>query len=117
VSLKPGATGSDSGTVSVKSNAQNSPLSIPLTGAGVQSNSKSVALSWVASTSQVMGYNVYRGTSTSGPYTKLNASPDANTSYADSTVSDSKTYYYYVTSVSPSNVESSPSNKVTVTVP
>jgi len=117
VSLKPAATGSDSGTVSVKSNAQNSPLSIPLTGAGVQSNSKSVALSWVASTSQVMGYNVYRGTSTSGPYTKLNSSPDGSTSYADSSVANNTTYYYYVTSVSPSNVESSPSNKVTVAVP
>jgi centrosomal CEP192-like protein/HYDIN/CFA65/VesB family protein len=117
VSLKPGAKGSDSGTVSVKSNAQNSPLSIPLTGTGVQSNPESVALSWVASTSEVKGYNVYRGTSTSGPYTKLNSSPDGSTSYADSSVANNTTYYYYVTSVSSSNVESSPSNKVTITVP
>jgi len=117
VSLKPGAAGSDSGTVSVKSNAQNSPLSIPLTGTGVQSNSESVALSWVASTSQVIGYNVYRGASSSGPYTKLTSSPDAHTSFTDSTVSDNKTYYYYVTSVNSSNVESAPSNQVTVNVP
>jgi len=117
VSLKPTATGSDSGTVSVKSSAQNSPLSVPLSGTGVQSNPESVSLSWVASTSQVIGYNVYRATSSSGTYSKLNGSPNPATSYTDSTVSADQTYYYYVTSVNSSNVESSPSNKASVAVP
>jgi len=101
----------------VKSSAQNSPLSVPLSGTGVQSNPESVSLSWVASTSQVIGYNVYRATSSSGTYSKLNGSPNPTTSYTDSTVSADQTYYYYVTSVNSSNVESSPSNKASVAVP
>lgn len=118
VTLNPGAVGSLTGSVSVVSNAQNSPLAISLSGTGVQSGSEAVSLTWTASTSEVIGYYVYRSTNSTGPFSKLNpASPDANTSYKDSTVANSTTYYYYVTSVDSSEVESGPSNQVSINVP
>lgn len=78
----------------------------------------SVTLNWDATTSSVVGYYVYRGTTTGGPYTKLNPSTiDATTSYLDSNVTSGQTYYYVVTSVDSSNVESTYSNQVTASVP
>ena len=117
VTLKPTVTGSASGNVSVTSNAQNSPLVIPLTGTGTQSAPPSVALTWDPSASQVTGYFVYRKTGTTGSYAKLNTAFDPSTSYKDTSVSSNQTYTYYVTSVDSSNVESSPSTPVTVTIP
>ena len=52
---------------------------ISLSGTGAAA-SYSTSLSWTASTSSVIGYNVYRGTTSGGPYTKLTASVDSNTS-------------------------------------
>jgi len=117
VTYKPTIAGSGSGSLSIPSNAQNSPLVVPLSGTGTQSAPPSVALNWNPSTSQVIGYYVYRGTGPTGPYTKLNPSPDSATSYTDATVAQNQTYYYYVTSVNSSNVESAPSTQVTVQVP
>lgn len=57
-------------------------------------------LTWVASTSSnVVGYNVYRGLASSGPYTKITSSPVAAMGYTDTTVAVSQTYYYVVTAV------------------
>jgi hypothetical protein len=44
------------------------------------------ALTWNASTSTVVGYNIYRGTSSGGPYVKLNATPIAALIYSDTFV-------------------------------
>jgi hypothetical protein len=117
VTFKPSAAGSASGSVSVVSNAQISPLSIPLSGTGVQSTPLSVALAWQASTSQVIGYFVYRKTPSETQYSKLNSSVVPATSYMDATVASSQTYNYAVTSVDSSNVESAFSNQVTVNIP
>lgn len=117
VTFGPSATGGASGNVSVASTAQNSPLTIPLSGTGVQSAPPSVGLNWKASTSQVIGYFVYRKMSTQTQYTKLNPSVVPSTSYTDTTVSNNQTYDYAVTSVDASNVESSFSNQVTVNIP
>jgi len=77
-----------------------------------------VSLSWTASTSpNIMGYNIYRATESGGPYTKVNASLDAGTSYADNTVSSGGTYYYVTTAVNSSNVESGYSNQAEAAVP
>ena len=71
----PTTAGAVSGNVSIASNATNSPSTIAVSGTGVSVTSHSVALSWSASTSTVNGYNVYRGTTSNGPYpTKLNSS-------------------------------------------
>ena len=55
----PASAGSVKGSVSVASNATNSPDSIALSGTGVAAVNHSVALSWSPSTSTVIGYNTY----------------------------------------------------------
>jgi fibronectin type 3 domain-containing protein len=106
-----------SGSATVTSNATNSPLTISLSGTGVQAVSHSVTLSWTASTSTVVGYNVYRSTVSGGPYTLLTSSPVTGTTFTDTTVQARVTYYYVVTAVDSSGNESAYSNEASVTVP
>jgi hypothetical protein len=79
----------------------------------------SVTLTWIASTSSnVAGYNVYRGTTPGGPYaTKVNSSLVTGLSYIDTTVLAGQTYYYVVTSVNTSSNESAPSTQVAAVIP
>jgi fibronectin type 3 domain-containing protein len=76
-----------------------------------------VSLNWNASTSTVVGYNVYRGTTSSGPYPTKVASSVAVTDYTDSTVASGTTYYYVVTAVDSNNNESAYSNQATAVIP
>src|SRR2546427_6137839 len=76
-----------------------------------------VDLSWTASTSVVAGYNIYRGTVSGGPYTRINASLEPATLYTDSAVQAGQTYYYVTTAVDASGVESGYSNVVQAVVP
>jgi Immunoglobulin domain/Immunoglobulin I-set domain/Abnormal spindle-like microcephaly-assoc'd, ASPM-SPD-2-Hydin len=118
VTFAPSAAGTIPGSVTVTSNATNSPASTTLTGTGVQPVSHSVTLTWTASASMgVTGYNVYRSTVSGGPYTKLTSPPVAATTYVDSAVQSAQTYYYVVTSVDSSGVESADSAEVSATVP
>jgi len=77
----------------------------------------SATLSWTASTSTVTGYNVYRGTVSGGPYTKINSLLVAAVTYTDSTVQSGTTYYYVMTAVDSSGNESVFSNQVTAAIP
>lgn len=78
----------------------------------------SVTLFWTASTSDVVGYDVYRGTQHSGPYpVKLNSSPETGTTLTDSTVQSGVTYFYVVTAEDSNHVQSGYSNEVTATIP
>jgi hypothetical protein len=77
----------------------------------------SVSLSWVASTSTVAGYAVYRGTTPGGPYTRQNPTLATGTSYVDNTVLAGQTYYYVVTAVDGSNNSSVYSNEAPAVVP
>jgi hypothetical protein len=115
--FSPLAAGNLAGSVTVVSNATNSPATISLAGNGTQTGSNSVQLSWTASTSTVAGYNVYRSEVSGGPYSKLDSSVVATDSYTDSTVQAGLTYYYVVTSVSTAGVESANSAQVTAIVP
>jgi len=115
VTFSPAASGSYSGSVAVTSNATNSPASVSLSGSGVLTHS--AALSWTASTSTVAGYFVYRGTTSGGPYTRLNASAVALTSYSDSSVQSASTYYYVTTAVDSTGAESVNSNEVAAVIP
>jgi hypothetical protein len=81
------------------------------------SSSYSVGLNWTASVSTVTGYNVYRGATNGGPYTKLNSSLITSLSYTDNTVSSGSTYYYVSTSVNFAGVESGYSNQATAVIP
>jgi len=85
----------------------NAALGLPcVTGPGVTSNS--VSLSWTASTSSnLAGYNVYRGATATGPFTKVNSTVVVGTTYTDTTAQPGQTYYYVLTAVDASNNESS----------
>jgi|HubBroStandDraft_4_1064222.scaffolds.fasta_scaffold01280_2 hypothetical protein len=113
----PAAAGSATGKIIVASNATNSPGTISLSGTGVTTVSHSVALTWVPSTSAVIGYNAYSSTQSGGPYTKLTGAPVAATSYTDTAVQAGQTYFFVVTSVDSSNVESANSAEVSALVP
>ncbi len=98
VTFAPAAVGNASGSVTVTSNATNSPITIALAGTGA-AQSHSVNLNWTASTSSVTGYNVYSSRVSGGPYVKLNPSPMPATSYIDKTVQAGLIYYYVTTAV------------------
>jgi hypothetical protein len=113
----PSAAGAVTGSVSVTSNATNSPDKISLSGTGAAVVNHSVALTWTPSTSTVTGYNTYSSQVSGGPYTKMTSAPVAATSYTDSSVTAGQTYYFVVTSVDSSNVESAYSTEVSALVP
>jgi fibronectin type 3 domain-containing protein len=72
-----------------------------------------VSLSWTAS-SGATGYNVKRATVSGGPYTTVNPTPIAATSYTDTPLTNGTTYYYVVTAVNASG-ESGNSTQVSAT--
>lgn len=78
--------------------------------------SHSVNLSWTAG-STVAGYNIYRGTQVSGPFTRINPTLETATVYTDSSVSSGQTYYYATTAVNSSGVESGYSNVAQAAIP
>jgi hypothetical protein len=117
VSFTPEATGSAPGTISFVSDAPNSPSTQAWAGTGTLAGAHSVGLSWGASSSPVTGYNIYRGTLSSGPYARLNSSLLPATSYTDASVQSGATYYYVTTAVDSSNVESAYSNQATAVIP
>jgi parallel beta-helix repeat protein len=59
----------------------------------------------------LMGYNVYRSTTSGGPYTKLNADPLSHPSYSDESAFNATTYFYVVTALGVRNDESGTSNE------
>jgi fibronectin type 3 domain-containing protein len=76
-----------------------------------------VTLNWVASTSTVSGYNVYRSTTNGSGYSKLNSSLIPAVTYTDTSVQSGTTYYYVVTAVDSSGDESTDSNQATAVIP
>jgi fibronectin type 3 domain-containing protein len=74
-----------------------------------------VNVSWKASTSPIVGYNLYRR-GTSG-VVKLNLEPIPRTTYVDSTVQAGQTYFYVAKAVNARGTESTPSNEVRVDIP
>ncbi len=104
VAFKPTASGTSSASLSFTSNASNSTTVESLTGIGTTPQ-YSVSLSWNASTNAA-GYNIYRSTSPTGTYGKINSVLDANTAYTDSGVGAGQTYYYEATAVNSAGQES-----------
>ena len=78
-----------------------------------------VDLSWnISNSTNTTGYNVYRGTTSAGPYSKINSGGlVASTLYTDSNVTSGQTYYYVVTAVDSSGTESGYSNQTQAVVP
>jgi hypothetical protein len=112
VTFLPTKAGSVTGTLAITSDEGSA--SVALSGQGIHS----VDLSWTASTSSdVVGYNVYRGTKSGGPYTKINTALVTGTTYVDATVMGCTTYYYVTTAVNSMGLESAYSAEVSAAVP
>jgi hypothetical protein len=117
VTFTPSVSGATSASLSFSSNAANSPTVQAMTGTGAAATQHTVDLSWSASSGAV-GYNVYRGTVSGGPYTTMiNSSLDSTTAYTDNTVVSGQTYYYVATAVDASSNESGYSNQATAVIP
>ena len=104
------------GTITVASDANNT-LTLAVSGTGGQVSAHSVAVSWNASTSQVVGYFVYRQPATGGSFTKLNTTPVALTQFTDHNVQNGQSYTYVVTAIDADNNESDYSVPAEATIP
>jgi hypothetical protein len=90
----------------------------PAVSAGARPHKHSVTLTWDASTSPVIGYDVYRRTVKDRGYEKINrALVTGQTSYNDETVLSGTTYYYMARAVDAKGNESLNSAEVVATVP
>jgi hypothetical protein len=117
VTFAPTNAGAVTGSVVIASNATNSPT-VSLSGTGVQAVAHSVDLTWTASTSSgVAGYNIYRGTTTGGPYSIVDSAPVAADDFTDSTVQSAQTYFYVVRAIDGSGTESANSAEVQAIIP
>lgn len=117
VTFTPQTAGTANGSATFVSDAGNSPATVPLTGTGTTATAHTVDLTWVASTSTVVGYNVYRASQTGGPYQKVNVSLESALGFVDSAVNSGQTYFYVVTAVDGSGNESSFSNEASAVIP
>ena len=122
VTFAPQKGGSSSGNISFLSDASNSPNNTAFTAnasvasASPASSAHRVTLSW-RSNNGAAGYNIYRGASPAGPFSKINPSPHPNSSFTDTSVEDGATYFYITTALNQRGKESKPSNQVQVTIP
>ena len=116
VTFTPQTSGATSASLSFSSNASNSPAVQSMTGTGTAPTQHTVDLTWDASANAV-GYNIYRGTVSGGPYTMINTSLDGTNAYTDSTVVSGQTYYYVATAVDGSSNESGYSNQAQAVIP
>ncbi len=118
IQFTPNASGTASAKAGFVSNALDSPTVELLTGKGMpQNQSHSVSLSWSPGAGNVVGYNVYRGITQTGPFQILNSALDASTNYTDSTVVSGATYYYVTTEVNSEGQESAYSNVSQAVIP
>ncbi len=108
LTFTPQSSGATSGSISLTSNAANTPVVETLSGSGTAAatSSHTVSLRWTASPSPVAGYNVYRGSTPGGPYAKINPVVTAGTNYVDSSVQAGATYYYVSTAITAGGLES-----------
>jgi fibronectin type 3 domain-containing protein len=89
----------------------------PPTGLAAAPGTTQISLTWNANIeSNLAGYNIYRSTSSGGPFTvRLNSSLVVTTSYTDTGLTDGTTYFYVVRAVNNSNQESGNSNQASET--
>jgi titin len=72
------------------------------TGLQATAGTSQIQLSWTAPIDgnvPTTGYNVYRATSSAGPFNMINPGPIGTTSYSDNTAAAGTLYYYQVTAV------------------
>lgn len=117
VQFAPRLGGAASGKIVFNSSAQNTPAVANVSGTGGSSSQRRVVLQWKSSTSSVSGYNIYRSTISGGPYSRINASVNASTSFVDDSVQRGRTYFYVIKAVNSKGWQSRYSNQVKATVP
>ena len=117
VDFAPRSAGNVTGSVTIASNAKNSPVKVALSGSSVARATYSVLLNWAASSSSYSGFNLYRSSVSGGPYTKVHSSLILSPSYSDTNVTNGQTYYYVATEVDSSGKESGYSSQISVTIP
>lgn len=79
-----------------------------------------VFLTWNASPTPGVNYNIYRAGSAAGPFAKINTAPISGTSYLDPAagLSSTQTYVYFTTAVDPTTGnESVASNEPVIASP
>jgi hypothetical protein len=80
------------------------------TGVVATGHDSRIDLRWGSLSDTVLqNYNIYRSTSETGTYTKLNSSGHATVAYSDFFGANGQTYYYYVTAVTSSGESSASS--------
>jgi hypothetical protein len=84
----------------------------------VDKHHHSVILHWNASTtSNVIGYNIYRGTKQGKHEKRLNSTPVNGLTFTDADAKSGKTYYYVARSVNGAGKESIDSNETSAPIP
>jgi len=138
VSFRPHYSGTASGKISIMSASLSSPTTLPLAGSGVSPpppppppnpsgflpppsstpppGQRAIHLNWAPSSSRVVGYRVHRGVTKGGPYPNYTQHPLPTLHYNDTSAAPGITYFYVVTSISSTGVESAYSNEVSVSV-
>jgi hypothetical protein len=117
VTFAPETTGAVAGSLFISSTAANSPTTILLSGIGVAPGTHSVDLSWNETSTDVLGFNIYRATIPGGPYALVTAAPVTPSQYLDTQVTAGLSYDYVVTAVSTSEIESDYSAETSTQVP
>jgi hypothetical protein len=113
ITFTPSRAGGSAGKISFQSDAEHVARAA-FQGKGMTSHS--VTLAWLPAASSVIGYNVYRGTASQGPFAKISALHPKAT-FTDAGVVGGKTYFYVTTAVNQKGHESKFSNPVRVTIP
>jgi hypothetical protein len=114
ITFSPSRTGSSAGKISFQSDAEHVAWAV-FQGKGTSSHS--VTLAWHSAANSVVGYNVYRGAASLGPFAKINSGLHPKATFTDAGVASGKTYFYVTTAVNQKGHESKFSNPVRVTVP
>jgi len=118
VAFVPNDSDNSSAMLLFASDASNSPNEQVVTLRVVGPVQHKVQLSWNASNSKhILGYNIYRGNRSGGPYQKINDVLDPNTRFTDLTVSAGHKYYYVATAVNWMKRESTHSKQIQVVIP
>jgi len=85
-------------------------------GLTAQSKNSQVYLTWTSnSENDLSGYNIYRSTSTGGPYSKINSTITTINHYTDTGLTNTVKYYYAITAEDTSGNESAYSTEVNAT--
>ena len=111
------SVGSSPGSVTFSTNASNGNPQVSLNAAGTAASNHTAKLAWNASGGgvPVVGYNVYRSTTSGFGYQRLAFTNQVG--FTDATVAGGATYYYVVTAVTSYGTESSYSQEAPAVIP